>query len=84
MPHICPICKHHCECGGDNKNDVNRGEYRLCYCCQGFEGGGSDDSNEPEFHRCDRCDGHDACEDFGCAFENGLGHLVQHDPTIDW
>jgi len=46
MPHICPICKFDCECGGDNKTDTNRGEYNLCYCCQGFEGGGGSDDEQ--------------------------------------
>ena len=31
----------------------------------------------PEFEECSRCDGHPACEDFGCAFKLGCGHLVQ-------
>lgn len=42
-----------------------------------------DDDNydeEEEFIRCDRCDGHDACEDFGCAYELGCGHLVKKFP----
>lgn len=33
-------------------------------------------SFEDEFKECSDCDGHPACEDFGCAFENGCGHLV--------
>lgn len=37
----------------------------------------SDD--EHEFQQCAKCDGHDACADFGCAYEAGLGHLVQND-----
>lgn len=85
MPHICPVCKCHCECGGGSKEDIQRGEWSLCYCCQGFEGGGSDDSDElPEFEPCSRCDGHPACEESGCAYELGLGHLVQSDPGQDW
>lgn len=35
-----------------------------------------EDEIEIEFQRCSDCDGHDACEDFGCAFQSGLGHLV--------
>ena len=31
-----------------------------------------DEDDEIEFIPCSRCDGHDACEDFGCAFELGL------------
>lgn len=37
------------------------------------------DEDENEFHPCELCDGHPACEDFGCAFELGLGHLVKRD-----
>ena len=33
--------------------------------------------DEIEFIPCSRCDGHPACEDFGCAFELGCGHLVE-------
>lgn len=33
--------------------------------------------DEPVFNRCSDCDGHDACEDFGCAIKQGLGHMVQ-------
>lgn len=42
------------------------------------------DIEEDEFIPCDKCDGHDACEDFGCAFELGLGHLVNKDLSNDW
>lgn len=31
-----------------------------------------DEDIEYEFERCSRCDGHDACEDFGCAIEMGI------------
>lgn len=31
---------------------------------------------ESEFVPCDKCDGHDACEDFGCAIELGLGKML--------
>lgn len=43
-----------------------------------------DFEDEPEFHPCSRCDGHPACEDFGCAFELGCGHLVKTEPGIDF
>lgn len=41
--------------------------------------------DEPEFNRCDKCDGHDACEDFGCAIEAGLGRMVKKNlpPGVD-
>jgi len=42
-----------------------------------------DYSDEDEFIPCSRCDGHDACADFGCAFEHGLGHMVQQEPGSD-
>lgn len=34
---------------------------------------------ESEFISCSRCDGHPACEDFGCAYELGLGRMVKKD-----
>lgn len=34
--------------------------------------------DDEEFIPCSNCDGHPACEDFGCAFEQGLGHLVEN------
>ena len=39
----------------------------------------TDDYDEEEFERCSQCDGHDACQDFGCAFKLGVGHLVNDD-----
>jgi NAD-dependent SIR2 family protein deacetylase len=36
-----------------------------------------DDYDEPEFIPCDKCDGHPACEDYGCAYELGLGRMVR-------
>jgi len=42
-----------------------------------------DYSDEDEFIPCSRCDGHDACADYGCAFEHGLGHMVQQEPGSD-
>lgn len=30
-----------------------------------------------EFIPCSKCDGHPACEDFGCAYELGLGRMVR-------
>lgn len=41
-------------------------------------------SDEDEFIPCSRCDGHPACEDFGCAFECGCGHLVKKIPGNDF
>lgn len=42
------------------------------------------EDDEPEFIPCSMCDGHPACEDFGCAFEAGCGHLVKKDPGNDF
>lgn len=35
------------------------------------------DLDEAEFIPCSECDGHPACEDFGCAIELGLGRMVK-------
>lgn len=35
------------------------------------------DIDDDDFQACSGCDGHDACVDFGCAIEAGLGHLVR-------
>lgn len=36
-----------------------------------------DEDDDLEFAPCRLCDGHDACEDFGCAYELGLGRMVR-------
>jgi hypothetical protein len=36
-----------------------------------------DDSDEFEFIPCSKCDGHPACEDFGCAYELKIGNVVK-------
>lgn len=38
-----------------------------------------DDWEEEEFIPCEHCDGHPACEDFGCAIALGLGRMVKRD-----
>lgn len=46
-----------------------------------------DDFDEVEFNMCDKCDGHQACEDFGCAYTLGLGRMVKKDiphGSDDW
>lgn len=62
------------ECGtklhGRNAIDVG-----YCVSCYNMLMAGPDDY-EDEFERCSACDGHDACEDFGCAIKAGLGHLL--------
>lgn len=42
-----------------------------------------DDCEEVEFIPCDKCDGHPACEDYGCAYEHGLGGMVKR-PGTPW
>jgi hypothetical protein len=37
----------------------------------------NDYEDETEFIPCSKCDGHPACEDFGCAIEAGLGKMVK-------
>jgi hypothetical protein len=31
-----------------------------------------DYDDEDDFQECDDCDGHDACQDFGCAIKAGI------------
>lgn len=35
------------------------------------------DWDEDNFQPCSKCDGHDACRDFGCAVELGLRHMIK-------
>lgn len=42
------------------------------------------DDDENEFIPCSGCDGHPACEDFGCAIEHGLGNMVKSKPDWEW
>lgn len=37
----------------------------------------NDDDDENEFEHCDDCDGHGACEDFGCAVKLGLSNMLE-------
>lgn len=56
---------------GENAIDVG-------YCLSCYNMMMADDGDdEDDFQRCSECDGHDACEDFGCAITAGLGHLLQ-------
>jgi hypothetical protein len=66
------------ECGTQlfGKNAIDVG-----YCIPCFNIMMSDDEeeeDEEDFEPCDECDGHDACEDFGCAIKAGLGHLLNN------
>lgn len=74
MAHPCISCGKLCNCGAPQN-------CCECYECQTGE------PEEVEFIRCDKCDGHDACEDFGCAYEHGLGRMVKKDiphGSDDW
>jgi hypothetical protein len=70
--HPCKYCGSNCHC-------VETGDHLTINstptCCQGC-GCQLDDYDEDEFSPCSKCDGHAACEDFGCAFELGLGKLI--------
>lgn len=52
------------------------GDNFICDQCR-------DDNEEIEFTPCSECDGHPACEDFGCAIEAGLRRLLKKEFTID-
>lgn len=46
-----------------------------------------DFDDDPEFIPCNKCDGHPACEDFGCARSLGLSNMVKKDipaGSDDW
>ena len=64
------------ECGtklhGKNAIDVG-----YCIPCYNMMMADPED-DEDDFQRCGSCDGHDACEDFGCAIKAGLGHMLQN------
>ena len=63
------------ECGtklhGKNAIDVG-----YCIPCYNMMMSDPDDVVD-DLQRCADCDGHDACEDFGCAIKAGLRHLLQ-------
>lgn len=45
------------------------------------------EDDEPEFNPCEECDGHPACEDFGCAIKLGLRRMVNKNIDLgydDW
>lgn len=62
------------KCGGPTI-----GDNLTCDDCRDYE---YDD--EFEFHPCSRCDGHQACEDFGCAIDLGLERMVKKELGDDW
>jgi hypothetical protein len=65
--HPCKFCGDECTCV------VPKG----CNGCWSCQHGDNDMDEGPEFQPCDHCDGHPACEDFGCAFKLGKGSMVQ-------
>ncbi len=81
MAHHCYICNSECYCNGSIDDVIVDKTPSNC------EGCGCEDmfyDEDEHFDRCEDCDGHDACLDFGCAFENGCGHLVVTDPAKSW
>lgn len=88
MAHPCFSCGSECYCHGDIDDVIVSNTLDNCDGC-GCEGNiGYDceewdddfwDDDEDDFTPCCECDGHDACRDFGCAIEAGLGHLVKTD-----
>lgn len=84
------ILSHRGKFCSDECDREYRYENRTCSTCGGeFWNGGTsctcDNEDEDDFKPCDKCDGHDACRDFGCAIEAGLGHMVKKEPTgNDW
>lgn len=85
MAHPCCMCGSECYCHGDIDDVIVSKTPKNCEGCGCEEfWDGDDDFDEEDFIACDKCDGHDACADFGCAFELGVGHLVKKDPTADW
>lgn len=88
MAHPCFICGSECYCQGDIDDVIVSKTPKGCEGCgcgDDKEIGDIDDSwfEDLEFIPCDKCDGHDACADFGCAIEAGLRHLVKKDLTSD-
>ncbi len=92
MAHPCFECGGECYCSGDIDDIIVAKTPRSCEGCGCWEllnqekedWGDDDDDEEDDFIPCSRCDGHPACEDFGCAFEHGLGHIVQQEPGAEW
>jgi hypothetical protein len=78
MAHPCCECGGECYCNGDIDDCIVSKTPRSCKSC-GCKDSNSffDDMEEDYFTPCDKCDGHDACEDFGCAIEAGLSKMVK-------
>lgn len=70
---ICPRC--------GEQSDVDPAHLICKNCGQSIltDEVGDYDLDDEDFIPCDKCDGHPACEDYGCAIDHGLGHLVHRD-----
>lgn len=82
---ICPHCSLQTDVDPALLTDESPMPY--CPCCGGALIENEDycfENDEDDFQPCDKCDGHDACADFGCAFELGLGHLVKNQNPSEW
>lgn len=87
MAHPCIECGGECYCHGDIDDCIvckTPANCESCGCEEMFEDDSiidPDDDNdyEPDFVPCSSCDGHAACEDFGCAIKLGLEHMVKKD-----
>lgn len=80
MAHPCFSCGSECYCHGDIDDVIvshTPPDCDGCGCDDFDHVFDDDDDDESEFHACSECDGHDACEDFGCAIKLGLGHMIQ-------
>lgn len=85
MAHPCYGCGGKCNCLNDKEPEIiNETPAECDHCVECNKGDDDFDDEEMSFQSCDRCDGHDACADYGCAFENGCGHLVKSDNPLDW
>jgi len=67
--------KDRCRMCGTKLIGKNAIDVGYCIPCYNIEM--ADYEEDEDFQRCSECDGHDACEDFGCAIKSGLGHLIQ-------
>lgn len=76
MAHECFNCGSECYCHGDIDDCILSKTPSNCDGC-GCEVDHNDDEEDEYFIECEGCDGHEACRDFGCAIELGLGKLVK-------
>lgn len=72
MAHPCCLCGKECDC----QRIADGLDFRTPDNCKGC--GCDEDDFDDEFMPCEKCDGHDACADFGCAIALGLGRMVKN------